>query len=155
MAGGVFMKKAFIFILAIFMISACSPINSPEEGQENVDANQVAYGLLGPGPINYGVIRDDADEYRYDGMINQTPSFRTLDSHRQDLGDDQDRVRTILREEGAQPGAVFIIGKDIWVNATLNIEDKKERKLKQDQLQEVLTEAMQRYDVHLRINPTK
>jgi hypothetical protein len=147
------MKKVLLFIVAIFMISACSPINAPELGQNNVDGNQVAYGLLGPGPINYGFIRDDVDEYRYDGMINQTPSFRTLDRHRQDFGDDQNKVRTILIEEGVQPGSVFIIGKDIWVNARYDTVDTKDREEKQAQVQAVLTHAMQRYDIHLRLNP--
>lgn len=152
MVGGVFMKKAILMIVAIFMLSACSPINPPEAGQNSVDGNQVAYGLLGPGPINYGVIRDDVDEYRYDGMINQTPSFRTLDRHRPDFGDDQDKIRTIVRQEGAEPGPIFIVGKDIWVNATIHAGDKNEREQQQANLQEVLTKAMQRYDIHLQIN---
>ncbi|MCT8140084.1 hypothetical protein H1D32_21750 [Anaerobacillus sp. CMMVII] len=148
------MKRALLLITAIFMMSACSLTNSPETGQENtIEGNRVAYGLLGPGPINYGVIRDDVDEYRYDGMINQTPSFRTLDRHRQDFGDDKDKVRTILLQEGVQPDSVFIIGKDIWVNATLQNVGQKEREQLQSDLQELLTQAMQRYDIHLRINP--
>jgi hypothetical protein len=154
LVGGVFMKKASILLAAIFMISACSPITPLEAGQNNqVDANQVAYGLLGPGPINYGVIRDDVDEYQYDGLINQTPSFRTLDRHRQDFGDDKNKVRTILIQEGIHPESVFIVGKDIWVNARINTVDKKERDQKQAQVQKVLTKAMQRYDIHLSINP--
>ncbi len=138
----------------LLMTCACSPTNSPEAGMENTtDGNQVAYGLLGPGPINYGVIRDDVDEYRYDGMINQSPSFRTLDRHRTDLGDDQDRIQRLLVEEGLQPSGVFIIGKDVWVNARTDIQDTKERENKQKEVERVLTQAMQRYDIHLTINP--
>lgn len=151
-SGGAFMKKLLLLIAVLIMTSACSPANTPEAGQENVDVNRVAYGLLGPGPINYGVIRDDKDEYRYDGMINQSPSFRTLDRHRHDLGDDQDKVRLLLREEGVQPGAVFIIGKDLWVYANVTTPDAKEREKTQAHLKQVLTKAMQRYDVHVRIN---
>ncbi|UTW70640.1 hypothetical protein KHA80_11220 [Anaerobacillus sp. HL2] len=78
-------------------------------------------------PINYGFIRDDADEYRYDGYINQSPSFRTLDRSRTSLGDDEDKIRSILMdEEGVTPGTVFILGKNVWVNAKLNSKNKKE-----------------------------
>ncbi|WNF37269.1 hypothetical protein RJD24_02065 [Bacillaceae bacterium IKA-2] len=145
-------KKAFMLVF-VFMISACSPINPPEAGTENSpDGNRIAFGLLGPGPINYGVIRDDADEYRYDGFINHGTSFRTLDSHRHDLGDDEEIIREILSEEqGVQPGTIFIIGKDIWVTAKLDVEDQKERKQLQADLQKLLTKVMQKYDVHLRI----
>lgn len=148
------MKKAIIYAIIVIMISACSPMNSENTGKENnVDGNQVAYGLLGPGPINYGFIRDDADEYRYDGYINQTPSFKTLDRHRIDLGDDEDKIRSILaEEEGVTPGTVFILGKDVWVNATLDTKDKKEIEKKKKELQKVLSKAMQRYDIHLRMN---
>lgn len=146
------MKKAFILAF-IFMISACSPINPGEAGTESSpDKSQIIYGLLGPGPINYGVIRDDVDEYRYDGYINHGTSFRTLDSHRHDLGDDEEIIRDILIEEqGVRPGTIFIIGKDIWVSAKLDSEDKKERKQMQANLQKLLSKMMQSYDVHLRI----
>lgn len=140
-------------LAVIFMISACSPINPQETGAENSpDKNRIAYGLLGPGPINYGLIRDDVDEYRYDGLINHGTSFRTLDSHRHDLGDDEEIIRDFLIEEqGVQPGTIFIIGKDIWVSAKLDTEDQKERKKMQAYLQKQLSTVMQRYDLHLRI----
>ena len=136
------------------MISACAPTETPEVGNEGpVEGNQLAYGLLGPGPINYGVIRDDINEYEYDGHINQSPSFRTLDSHRQDLGDDEDMIRSILIDEpGVHPGMIFIVGKDVWVNATIDAQNEQDLEQKQAQLQKVLSRAMQRYDIHLRIN---
>lgn len=136
------------------MISACAP-NEADRGQEAgvVEGNQVAYGLLGPGPINYGVIRDDVTEYEYDGHINQSPSFRTLDSHRQDLGDDEDMIRSILIDEpGVHPGMIFIVGKDVWVNATIDAASDRERDQRRAQVQRILDRAMQRYDIHLRIN---
>jgi hypothetical protein len=147
-------KKAFAYLAVIFMISACAPINSPELGNEgHIEGNQVAYGLLGPGPINYGVIRDDIDEYRYDGHINQSPSFRTLDRHRQDLDDDEDMIRSILIDEpGVHPGMIFIVGKDIWVNATIDAQNEKELEQKRIELERVLSRVMQRYDIHVRAN---
>lgn len=153
MVGGVNVKKSLFMLAVVFMISACSPINSPEtKTEKSLDGKQIAYGLLGPGPINYGVIRDDEDEYRYDGFINHSTSFRTLDSHRHDLGDDEEIVRDILSEEqGVQPGTIFIIGKDLWVSAKLDVEDQKERKQLQADLQKLLAKVMQNYDVHLRI----
>lgn len=152
------MRKALLLIACLFVISACGQMNSPDSqnalGNE-ATGDRVAYGLLGPGPINYGVIRDDNDEYRYDGLINQSPSFRTLDRHRQDLGDDEDKIRTVLTEEGVEPGMVFIIGKDVWVNATVQVKNDEELKKKQEQLENVLSRAMQRYDIHLQIEKTE
>lgn len=147
------MRKVFILIL-ILMINACSPIDPSEVGSNNsVEKKQIAYGLLGPGPINYGVIRDDQDEYRYDGLINQSTSFRTLDRHRHDLGDDEEIIRSILIEEvGVRPGTIFILGKDVYVSATLATDDKKERDQKKADLQKLLSKVMQSYDIHLRIN---
>lgn len=147
------MRKVFILVL-ILMINACSPIDPSEVGSNNsVEKKQIAYGLLGPGPINYGVIRDDQDEYRYDGLINQSTSFRTLDRHRHDLGDDEEIIRSILIEEvGVQPGTIFILGKDVYVSATLATDDKKESDQKKADLQKLLSKVMQNYDIHLRIN---
>lgn len=149
------MKRAVItMIISIFMISACSPVQSPEAGQaKSVEGNQVAYGLLGPGPINYGVIRDDKDEYAYDGYINTSPSFRTLDRHRHDFGDDQDKIRAILLgEEGVDPGAIYIVGKDVWVYAKVDSLEKRTVQAKEKELEHILEKALQRYDVHVQIN---
>lgn len=148
------MKKLLFFMTVIFLISGCTPDNTPEMGNEGtIDGNQIGYGLLGPGPANYGVIRDDMDEYLYDGHINQSPSFRTLDRHRQDFDDDEDMIRSLLiSEPGVEPGMIFIIGKDIWVYATFDEQNEQEIEQKRKQTEQLISRVMQRYDIHVRIN---
>ncbi len=158
------MKKWFILLLLAFMVIGCSPINPPEaEQQSQADTDNIVYDLLGPGPINYGVIRDEysviedeQNEIQFDGMMNHSPTFKTLNRHRDDLGDNEEKIRSILlQEEGVRPSAIFIIGKDIWVNVTLVTANIKEREQKQIQLQQLLSQAMQEYNIHLRVNEKK
>ncbi|WP_078556168.1 hypothetical protein [Bacillus alkalicellulosilyticus] len=145
------MKKAMI-VAALLTLGACTPANPPQansvQGTQGINAQQVTYGLFGPGPINYGEIRN-RDDYYYDGEINHSPSFRTLSTTRQDLGDDEEIIRSVVLEEGFRPGSVIIAGHHAWINVHAEGMESNERKQKIKELQTSLHQTIPRYDVHV------
>ncbi|WP_096203032.1 hypothetical protein [Bacillus sp. FJAT-45350] len=149
------MKKVLVGCsLAILMVtSACTPAQPPEASAQNqgaVSGQQIGYGLLGPGPINYGEIYDRPTN-RFDGEINHSPSFRTLSPERQDLSDDENKIREIvLLEDGLSPGMVFFAGRHAWVNVHFDQSmDSEDREQKISKLKTSLKEGAPRYEVHV------
>ncbi|MGO4889135.1 hypothetical protein ACJ2A9_15400 [Anaerobacillus sp. MEB173] len=156
------MKKAILTCgLALSLLAACSPANPPQALQVPNDRPEAGtmermnYHFFGPGPINYGVIYDNhRGDYLQDGHINHSPSFKTLDNTRPDLGDDEQMIRLVVaNEKGIRPGLVAIIGKDAWVNVHFTDSyPKNEREKKLNALKKSLNDAIPRYDVHLNVN---
>ena len=158
-AGGARMKKAFVSCgFALLLMSACTPAETPQalgdfhhpQAGAGINAADVGYGLLGPGPANYGVYQWPTS-YRYDGEANFSPSFRTLSPDRPDLGDDRAFIQDVVaREDGVNPGMVIIAGRHAWVTVHLdeNIDgDDKNKKL--DELEHKIQTQVPRYQIHL------
>ncbi|MBU8905865.1 hypothetical protein [Desertibacillus haloalkaliphilus] len=146
------MKKALLgFGISLIALSACTPAQPPQ-AQSAADQSrmgQVSYGMLGPGPINYGQIRDEPT-YGYNGELPRS-SFRTTSTHRPDFGDDQDKIREIVaQKEGINPGYVVIAGKHAWVNVRFAGDySDQERQQKLKSVRQSLEQGIPRYQVHL------
>ncbi|WP_209123379.1 hypothetical protein [Alkalihalobacillus sp. BA299] len=150
------MKKFIIGCgVSALLLSACTPATPPQSLDENpttgqrVTGQDISYGMLGPGPINYHVI-NHRPFIDHEGEINHSASFRTLTPERQDLGDDQDKIREIIVQEGFAPGMIITAGSHAWVTVTSdgNFEgEKREKKLQE--LRAALQRGIPRYQVHL------
>lgn len=151
------MKKFIIGCgLSALLLSACTPANPPQalggnpggSGQQAA-GQDISYGMLGPGPINYHVINHRPIPL-HEGEVNHSASFRTLTPDRQDLGDDQDKIREIVELKGFRPGMIIMAGSHVWVNVDDdgNFEGKaKEKKLKE--LRTALRQGIPRYQIHV------
>ena len=153
------MKKALVSCgFALLLMSACTPAQSPQalgdfhhpQAGAGMDAAEVGYRMLGPGPANYGVYQWPTS-YRYDGEANFSTSFRTLSPDRQDLGDDRSFIQSVVaREDGFQPGMVIIAGRHAWVNIQMDEEiTGEERTKKVKALQQKVQEQVPRYQIHI------
>lgn len=118
-----------------------------ENGQSQ---NQIAYGLLGPGPINYGNIRK-APSYRHHGEENTSTSFKTLNRYHQHLGNDQQLIHHIIHDQfGLETGMVIIAGSHAFVNVTLPKDlDDEQKKEQLGKVKRALLLEIPRYKVHV------
>jgi hypothetical protein len=136
------MSKKWLSYMAVglFLVTGC---NDPESPKAQA-TGQVAYGLFGPGPINYGNLYRQKPTYNNMGEVNTGTSFKSLNRERRHLGNDQELIRHIIEEEyGMNAGVVVIAGSHAFVNVTpptgMDEETKKEAmgKLKRALLLEV------------------
>ncbi|WP_017725972.1 tautomerase family protein [Halalkalibacterium ligniniphilum] len=148
------MKKWISCCLALLLfIGGCSQPENPEvQGvrKNGVTLQQISYGLFGPGPINYGEIRKPL-VYNHQGEENTSTSFRTMNRGRQHLGDDQERIRSIIQDQfDLNSGMVIIAGSHAWVNVKfpegISREQKDERLA---ELEKALQQGIPRYRVHV------
>ncbi|OLO42263.1 hypothetical protein BTR23_03295 [Alkalihalophilus pseudofirmus] len=150
------MKKFIIGCgLSAMLLSACTPANPPQALNENqqsgqrVTGQEISYGMLGPGPINYHVI-NHRPFAQHEGEINHSASFRTPTTTRQDLGDDQDKIREIVELEGFTPGMIITAGSHAWVNVRDDgTYQGKVKEKKMRELQTALKQGIPRYQIHL------
>ncbi|MFC0471694.1 hypothetical protein ACFFHM_14625 [Halalkalibacter kiskunsagensis] len=143
------MNKKWLSCVAVglFLVAGCSDPEPPKAQGKTVQSHEkgsVAYGLLGPGPINYGSLYRQKPTFDHMGEINTGTSFKTLNRERRHLGNDQELIRHIIEDEyGMNAGVVVIAGSHAFVNVTppagMDEENKKEtmEKLKRALLLEV------------------
>ncbi|WP_026672786.1 hypothetical protein [Alkalihalobacterium bogoriense] len=147
------MKKTIVGCsVALLLVAGCTPASPPKansvQGLQGTNAQQITYGMLGPGPINYGEITDEPDFY-HEGYENHSTSFRTLTPRRQDLGDDEEKIRYVIEQEGLRAGAVIIAGSHAWVNVYGDGLSAEEQKEKEKQARQSLQRIVPRYQVHV------
>ncbi|NEU30420.1 hypothetical protein GN156_06445 [bacterium LRH843] len=136
-------------LIGAFLVTGCSQTDGQKAS--SLDRQEVAYGLLGPGPLNYGEIKK-APKYRYEGEINTSTSFKTMNRDRRTLGDDQELIHHIIHNRfGLDSGMVILAGSNAFVNVTFPKDlSKAERKEKLDQLNKAFMSEIPRYKVHVR-----
>ncbi|WP_100374198.1 hypothetical protein [Bacillus sp. FJAT-45037] len=142
-------------MVGLCLLAGCNNPETPEVQVTNVQtrpsAGQLTYGLLGPGPINYGSIRNSG-HYDQASEVNTTGnSFRTADRSRPDMGDDQNLFKKIVATESPfRPGAVMIAGHRAWV--TVHVPEgfsDEEKKTELDKLKRTFLLEVPRYEVHI------
>ena len=142
--------------MGTILVTGCSD-QSATEGQrassigQSSQTQQIAYGLLGPGPINYGTIRK-APRYRYQGEENTTsPGFKTINHDRRHLGNDQQLIHHIIHDEfGLKTGMVIIAGSHVFVDVTLPEDLSDEQKKEQlGKVKRALLLEVPRYKIHV------
>lgn len=143
-------------LIGLLLVTGCND-QSTMEGQhissrdQSLKAQQIAYGLLGPGPINYGNIRKEP-RYRFEGEENTSPSFKTMNRYRRHLGDDQQLIHHIIHDEfGLETGMVMLAGSHAFVSVTLPkglSEEEKQEKL--GKVKRALLQEVPRYRIHVR-----
>ncbi len=145
------------------MTLGCSDLDTPEVGgmnePNNINENEhnVTYGLLGPGPVNYGVINDQRRPHQENELNHTGLSYRDPKAARQDIGEDQDMIENIVYEtEGVTPGMVVIVGGQAWVNIMFNDNGQGLTQQDQDQkvseVEEKLKQANPRYEYRVSVN---
>ncbi|MCL7747615.1 hypothetical protein [Halalkalibacter alkaliphilus] len=158
------MNKKWLSCIAmgLVLVTGCGEDPQPPQAQGNAvthnnpeartpDAGQLAYGLLGPGPANYGSLFRQPPAYDHPGEINTGTSFKSLHRERRHLGNDEALIHHIIEDEhGMDAGIVIIAGHHAFVNVTppagLNEEDKKKE---MDKLNRALRKEIPRYEVHV------
>ncbi|WP_100405731.1 hypothetical protein [Bacillus solitudinis] len=139
-------------LTGVVLLTGCNDQETPQA--QNVNIDQITYGLLGPGPANYHGIQK-LPTYRSQGEENTTgTSFRKMNANRQDLGDDQLTIHEIVENDSPfKAGMVIIAGSHAWVNITPPSDmEPNEKKKKLSALRQELTQKIPRYQVHLRDN---
>ncbi|WP_257347489.1 hypothetical protein [Pseudalkalibacillus decolorationis] len=153
------MKKA-IFLSAVSLLAACSPMESPTT--EDISSREPsAYEtkedknpLIGHGIINYHMTNQGQDRSNmYD--TNQNPnSYRNLTSKRFTISDDQDKIREAAKDaSGIMPQFVTINGNNAWVHVNVpRGYTKAEQKELRDKIEQAVATSVPRYDLHVRLD---
>ncbi|TMW72151.1 hypothetical protein [Alteribacter natronophilus] len=158
------MKLIFrsLALLTLFMglMTGCTDLDNPEVGGMNEpnhpDAENVAYGLLGPGPANYGAIHERRQPHHIDQEVNNTGlSYRDPVSARHSIGDDQDDMeRVVWNIDGVVPGTILITGGNATVHVQLENQglkqEEKDKKIRH--VYRKLRQANPRYNYQVVIN---
>ncbi|MDG5787335.1 hypothetical protein QA612_07495 [Evansella sp. AB-P1] len=111
--------------------------------------------LFGPGPANYGVIREQYEPFDPVTESNNTgKSYRSPSHPHQTIADDQDMIEDIIYEmPGVTPGMVIIMGGHAWVN--VSFEEKINGEVSEEQVAEIerrLYKANPRYTYQIMVN---
>ncbi|WNB92286.1 hypothetical protein [Bacillus sp. NEB1478] len=151
------MKKAFLFPLLALTITACSPMQSLKDKTEPAayeNKRNMRDNLLGHGVINYHLTKNEP-KYNYSYDTNMNPSdYRTMNSTRFDLGDDQDTIRRTVKDvSGINPQMVTINGNyaHIHVNVPNNVS-KKERAAMYRKILDAVETTVPRYNYSIKID---
>ncbi len=155
------MKKAIIApVLALLVTTACSPMQSyKEEGAKTEPAahenkRDVRDNLFGHGIINYHLTKNEPrNSYSFDTNMNPS-DYRTMNSTRFDLSDDQDMIRqAVVDASGINPQMVTINGNYAHIHINVPHEmSKKERAAIHRKIMNAVERAVPRYNFSLKID---
>lgn len=151
------MKRKWLagVLAGMFLVTGCNNPEEPEvqaqSNNQHPSAERVTYGLLGPGPINYGSIRR-SQTFDQMGELNTTgSSYRSAHNYHEDLGDHQALMRRVVANESPfNPGSVMIAGHHAWV--TVHVPeglDESEKQSELDKLKRTFLLEVPRYQVHV------
>ncbi|UTR12224.1 hypothetical protein MM300_08025 [Evansella sp. LMS18] len=146
------------FCLLLLFIPACNNIDTPDVGGFTTDTNKQKdwnRSLFGPGPANYGIVERMNEPFDPVNEANNTgTSYRSPATPRQDLGDDQDRMETLVYQyPGVTPGMVIIMGRRAWVNIMFDeplTGQEEEDKIRE--LEQKLIDDNPRYEYRVIVN---
>jgi hypothetical protein len=155
------LKKAMITtVLALFVTSACSPMQSyREEGAKSEPAayenpRDVRDNMFGHGIINYHLTKNEPRvNYSYDTNMNPS-DYRSMNQTRFDLSDDQDKIRqAVIDASGKNPQMVTINGNFAHIHVNVpNGTSKKERSALYRKIMNAVERAVPRYNFSLKID---
>ncbi len=98
--------------------------------------------------------RDLGADERY--LTNQSSTnYINLSERRPNIGTDQDKIREVIQTFGdLEPGSVFINGNNVYVTVHSSNDNytKEERDHLRDKLLNKITQAMPRYEIHVRVH---
>ncbi|MBU9724356.1 MULTISPECIES: hypothetical protein [Bacillaceae] len=150
--------------LLLLIFTGCNDdVNPPEVQGQNTNEAPIEHkdwgsALMGPGPINYGAIEEQADPYHPVTEQNSTgTSYRSPLQEHQDFGDDQDMIEDVLyRMEGVNPGMVVLMGGHAWVNVMLDDtmagQENVDKESRIREIEEELYEVNPRYNYRVVVN---
>ncbi|MBM7095569.1 MULTISPECIES: hypothetical protein [Alteribacter] len=130
-------------------------MNKPNEPNHPFQRN-VAHGLFGPGPANYGAINEMRQPQHTDHRENVNGlSYRDPLSARQTIGEDQDMMENVIYSTpGVTPGMILLNGAHAWVNMQIDNDGltQKEKDAKVREVEEKLKAANPRYEYRVVVN---
>jgi hypothetical protein len=152
------MKKKWLvgLLVGTFLVTGCNDPDTPDvqalNDNHRISPEQVTYGLLGPGPINYGSIRHSAMKSQMAEVNTTGGSYRSANNYHQDLGDDQALMKRIVANESPfNPGSVMIAGHNAWVTVHVPQEfDQANKQTELDKLKRTFLLEVPRYEIHLK-----
>lgn len=154
------MKKAFFVPFLALSLTACSPMASHlEKGGRTEpaayeDKRNISDNLWGHGAINYHATKNEPRiSYPFDTNMNPS-DYRTMNSTRFDLSDDQDKIRETVKDvSGFNPQMVTINGNYAHIHINVpNHVSRKERSAIHDKIMNAVEQVVPRYRYSLKID---
>jgi hypothetical protein len=151
-------RSLSLIVLFTVLLSGCTDLDNPEVrsmNEDGPDEKNMAYSLLGPGPANYGAIRERRQPHHNDQEVNNTGlSYRDPVSARQSIGGEQEMLADVISSmDGVEPGVIQFMGGRATVD--LIPQDRNLSQEEQDrlvrQVREKLKQANPRYDYRVYI----
>ncbi|WP_079506274.1 hypothetical protein [Mesobacillus jeotgali] len=147
-------KLLMLFVFAIVLVSGCAQDNAEsvydkDEDQAGVDLNREHDGVRhGDGP-NFSRDQDDGMT-----MTDQNPNLLNTDNeNRHSFSQDVQKAKDVISDAGYEPGSIWINGGEMNVTAQLQGRvTKKDRDNAQKKLHDMLTKALPRYDINVKID---
>ncbi|WP_026691605.1 hypothetical protein [Alteribacter aurantiacus] len=152
--------KSLALVMLVVTVG-CSDMDTPDVNSMNEpnhpNQRNVAYGLFGPGPANYGAIkeiRSSSSEGDHRENVNGL-SYRDPLSERQTIGEDQDMMEDVIYSTpGVTPGMILLNGAHAWVNMQIDNQGltQEEKDAKVREVEKKLKAANPRYDYRVVVN---
>lgn len=134
------MKKLYLlFLLALFVFTGCDGALQDELVEDNHDT--------GTNMIHNG------DELPGRTMSDQNPNLVNTGSER-NYANEIEQARQVINDTNEfTPDAIMINGRDMWVTANTDKKlSAKEKTDAQSRLHKLLTKALPRYDIEVKVN---